>query len=149
MQPPPNNVFIEPGMSFLTAIKTCFKKYVKFSGRARRSEFWWFFLLCFVANIVINIAANFIPFFGLLSLVFFLPYLAVSVGRLHATGHSGWWLLIPIIVPPIGLVFAFMTYAHAAFCVSAILGYGAGFVCAVLCLFWMLRDSVPVLLEKA
>lgn len=32
-------------MNFLEAIKACFAKYATFSGRARRSEFWWFYLL--------------------------------------------------------------------------------------------------------
>ena len=34
-----------PMMSFGEAVKTCFKKYATFSGRARRSEFWWFNVL--------------------------------------------------------------------------------------------------------
>ncbi len=31
-------------MSFMEAVKTCFSKYATFTGRARRSEFWWFYL---------------------------------------------------------------------------------------------------------
>ncbi len=38
-------------MSFGEAVKTCFKKYVDFSGRARRSEFWWFSLLNYIIGI--------------------------------------------------------------------------------------------------
>ena len=39
------NVIKTPSMTFGEALKTCFKKYATFSGRARRSEFWWFSVL--------------------------------------------------------------------------------------------------------
>lgn len=39
------NVKATPMMGFVEAVKTCFSKYATFSGRARRSEFWWFYLL--------------------------------------------------------------------------------------------------------
>ena len=32
-------------MNFISSIKTCFKKYIDFNGRASRSEFWYFTLL--------------------------------------------------------------------------------------------------------
>lgn len=47
-----------PSMSFGKAIKTCFKKYANFSGRARRSEFWWFFLLCIIPSIALSCLVN-------------------------------------------------------------------------------------------
>ena len=31
-------------MNFLDAVKTCYKNYAKFKGRASRSEFWYFWL---------------------------------------------------------------------------------------------------------
>ena len=43
---------ISPSLKFPEAIKICFKGYVKFSGRGRRSEFWWFYLLCFIINAI-------------------------------------------------------------------------------------------------
>ena len=39
------NLTARPQLSFMEAVKTCFKKYATFSGRARRSEFWWFQVL--------------------------------------------------------------------------------------------------------
>ena len=48
------NVKALPMMSFGEAIKTCFQKYAKFSGRARRSEFWWFYLLVGAVNGVLG-----------------------------------------------------------------------------------------------
>ena len=44
------NVIATPMMSFGEAIKTCFKKYATFSGRARRSEYWWFALFTHILS---------------------------------------------------------------------------------------------------
>ena len=93
-------------MSFGQSINACMGKYFTFSGRATRSEFWWFYLFTTLVNvgasIVCNIifASTFISFFLILptiiSLVFFFPSLAVSVRRLHDIGRSGWWFLIAL-----------------------------------------------------
>ena len=49
-----------PQMGFMDAVKTCFKKYADFNGRARRSEFWWFYLACYVVNAIITIPLKFL-----------------------------------------------------------------------------------------
>ena len=78
-------------MNFTEAIKTCFSKYAVFSGRARRSEFWWFFLFSVVSSAV----AGVVPVVGqIYPLVLLIPSLAVSARRLHDTGRSAWWLLV-------------------------------------------------------
>lgn len=87
------------------------KKYVVFSGRARRKEFWFFSLFNILASIVagvldvvtgnFNYSAGLGPFSGLYSLAVLLPSLAVCVRRLHDTNRSGWWLLIGF-VPLLG-----------------------------------------------
>ncbi|MEO6503255.1 MAG: DUF805 domain-containing protein [Jatrophihabitantaceae bacterium] len=87
-------------MSFADAIRSVFSKYVTFSGRARRSEFWWFALFAAILYIVAAIldaamgssVVSLIVGLGLL-----LPSLAVTVRRLHDTGRSGWWILIGLI----------------------------------------------------
>jgi uncharacterized membrane protein YhaH (DUF805 family) len=81
-------------------------KYFTFSGRATRSEFWWFYLFSVLVNIGASIgsgavfATTLIPFFlylpSIISLVLFFPGLAVSARRLHDIGRSGWWFLIAI-----------------------------------------------------
>ena len=40
-------------MSFMEAIKACYAKYFTFSGRARRSEFWWFYLFSSIVNWIV------------------------------------------------------------------------------------------------
>lgn len=74
-------------MTPVDSIRTCFQKYLDFSGRASRSEFWWFFLGAFIAQWVVGL---FVP--GIIFLVLVLPFLAVSARRLHDTGRSAWWL---------------------------------------------------------
>ena len=77
-------------MSFGEAIKVCFQKYATFSGRARRSEYWYFYLFTFLVSLVLDC----IPLLGALSFVWWLaqliPSLAVTVRRFHDIGKSGW-----------------------------------------------------------
>src|SRR4051794_17675133 len=93
-------------MGFADAIRSVFSKYVGFSGRARRSEFWWFTLFAVILYIVVAIidAAIGSSILGIIvGLALLLPSLAVTVRRLHDTGRSGWWILIGII-PVIGAI---------------------------------------------
>ena len=94
-------------MNFQTSIKTCFKKFSDFNGRASRSEFWYFYLfgiIVYFVGMLISVQAPF--FFGVLiifGLVVFVPALAVTARRLHDTGRSGWWQLTAYI-PYIGII---------------------------------------------
>lgn len=81
------------------AISTCFSKYATFSGRATRSEFWYFYLLYIIVYIVGMVVAASAGSNGLQYLFIvplWLPQLAVGVRRMHDVGRSGWFLLIPI-----------------------------------------------------
>lgn len=114
-------------MGFFGAIKTCYAKMVTFSGRASRSEYWWFTLFQMLFSVVLTagfvfymmqmplmlntIKATGLPpteywtpvlvFFGLQFVFLFLPSLSVMVRRLHDTDHSGAWYFISF-VPLIG-----------------------------------------------
>lgn len=89
------------------------EKYAVFSGRARRSEYWYFLLFYLLIYIFLAFVDGMMGTFsaqsqiGLLSGVFVLgmliPSLSVAVRRLHDTDHSGWWLLISLI-PIIGAI---------------------------------------------
>ena len=102
-----------PGMTFAEAVETCLvKKFVSFSGRARRSEYWYFTLFSLIVSMAASIIGGmlFVHHEGdvnllssLLSLVLFLPGLGVSIRRLHDIGKSAWWYLI-IFVPMIGWI---------------------------------------------
>lgn len=77
-------------MGFFEAVKTCFQKYAVFSGRARRSEFWYFMLFIAIINLILGFVGN---DWGsnIFSLAILLPSIAVTCRRLHDTGRSGWW----------------------------------------------------------
>jgi len=92
---------------------TVLKKFAKFSGRSRMSEFWIFTLINFVFMIFALILDNLIgiflkpiPFgacFIIYTLLVFLPVLALFVRRMHDVGKSGWFVLLSLI-PLIGTV---------------------------------------------
>jgi len=83
------------------------KKYAVFNGRARRKEYWMFFLF----NVIIALVLGFIEglaggpgiLVSLYSLAVLIPGIAVFVRRLHDTNRSGWWLLIAL-VPLVGII---------------------------------------------
>jgi uncharacterized membrane protein YhaH (DUF805 family) len=75
------------------------QNYATFSGRARRSEYWYFVLFNLIFSIVLAIVAAVIRFpllSTLYSLAVLLPSIAVAVRRMHDVGKSGWFILIPI-----------------------------------------------------
>ena len=88
-------------MTFQESIQVCFKKYADFTGRASRSEYWWFALFVFLASAGTSIISQVAS--GLFSLATLLPSLAAGARRLHETGRSGWWQLLWL-VPVIGWI---------------------------------------------
>lgn len=104
-------------MSFGAAISSVLHQYATLSGRARRSEYWWYALgwsIAYVLLYVLGLAAVVVtsgtdPQAGgpgpalvvgvllVFALATFLPSLAVSVRRLHDTGRSGWWYLLSFV----------------------------------------------------
>ena len=108
-------------MGFGEALQSVFSKYATFSGRARRSEYWYFFLFNVIINIVLNtlyVATNstiFTALIGLYSLAALVPGLAVSWRRMHDIGKSGAYYCF-ILIPLVG---------------------------AIILLVWMCKDSYP------
>ncbi len=91
-------------MGFSDSVGSCLSNYATFSGRAPRSEYWYFVLFQVLANMVANMidyATGSHLVGALTDLVLILPSLAVAVRRLHDIDKSGWWLLIGLI-PVIG-----------------------------------------------
>jgi uncharacterized membrane protein YhaH (DUF805 family) len=82
-------------MNFVDAVASCFSQYATFSGRALRSEYWWWTLFVFLGSIATAIVNDKVSF--LFSLATLLPYLAVGARRLHDIGKSGWWQLVNFI----------------------------------------------------
>ena len=105
-------------MDFGKSIKTCFSKYAVFSGRASRSEFWWFVLFGLIGGIVTAVIDVMIlgysaeangPTNIIFSVITFLPYIAVGARRLHDINRTGWWQLIVLTV--IGIILLIIWWA--------------------------------------
>lgn len=88
------------------------KKYADFDGRARRTEYWTFFLFNLIIGLVLGFIEGIVGIAPeseqsilaiLYTLAVLVPGLAVGVRRLHDTGRSGWWLLIAF-VPILGAI---------------------------------------------
>lgn len=116
-------------MTFTQAIRTCLSKYITFSGRATRPEYWYFFLFLLIASFVASVidwtffstvvsvesatgsataAYSAQPVQSLVSLALFLPHLAVAWRRMHDTGRSGLFALLPLVLTiAAGLVLLF------------------------------------------
>lgn len=95
-------------MNFTQAIKSGFSKYVDFSGRAARSEYWFFTLFTMLVSLVTSVVDNIVlsgaPVTNAIAtLAFLLPGIAVAVRRLHDTERSGWWMLL-IFIPLVGAI---------------------------------------------
>ena len=93
-------------MNFPQAIEVGFRNYVNFKGRAYRSEYWYWALFQWLAQLVLGIVdmISGIGFLaGIFTLAILLPSLGVSVRRLHDIDKSGWFLLLAF-VPLVGII---------------------------------------------
>lgn len=97
---------IIPSYNLGSAFVSCMKRYVQFEGRACRSEYWFWVLAIFIINFCIAFFMyeptdpdSIYVVDGLsriVELAIFLPSIAAAVRRIHDTGHSGWFILVPI-----------------------------------------------------
>lgn len=122
-------------MNFAEAVSNVYRNYFNFSGRAQRSEYWWFFLFSIIVSVIITVVETALglgqgammrggggfeasynggPLSMLWSLVNLIPALALSVRRLHDTDRSGWWLLIGL-VPLIGVIVLIVFFASKGY----------------------------------
>lgn len=92
-QPVPANT----GTGWMDVMKKC----TDFSGRARRKEYWMFFLMNILISFLLGVIGGLTGIGEMLSNLFglavLLPSIAVAVRRMHDTDHRGWWLLVPIV----------------------------------------------------
>ena len=107
-------------MNFTQSVNKCLNHYFDFSGRAPRSEFWWFILFQWVGGIVASIFDSaFLGHaftsedIGSLTIIWHLatciPTFAVGARRLHDINRSGWWQLLFITI--IGIILLVVWWA--------------------------------------
>ena len=95
-------------MTFTESVKTCFSKAFDLSGRASRSEYWWFalfgvlgsFVFGFIDGLVFG-SSNIQVLSTLFSLAILLPSIMVSIRRLHDRDMVGWWMFL-LLIPLVG-----------------------------------------------
>ena len=92
------------------------KNYFGFSGRARRSEYWYFILFNFLITIALAIIDSFVdPQQNIITVIYIIaliiPGLAVAFRRLHDTDRSAWWILIGL-VPLVGAIILIVFYCQ-------------------------------------
>ena len=92
------------------------QKFATFSGRARRKEYWLFYLAWFILaviafgiDMVIGSPVIEIGVVGIINVALICPSLAVSVRRLHDTNRRGWWLLM-YLIPFIGAIWLIVLF---------------------------------------
>lgn len=101
-------------MTFSKAVASAFSKYATFSGRARRSEFWYFYLFILLVELIFTFLITLITILGdsrvsnllfnllfgiysIFNLAVLVPSLALTWRRLHDTGHSGGYYFLGLI----------------------------------------------------
>ena len=159
-------------MTFANAICTCLRKYVTFSGRASRPEYWKFVLAVFLVSLlagaldaiifgtrVVQTAPGEVavqsdgPIASLFSLAVFLPLLSAGGRRMHDTGRSGFYLLYPLIViVGIASAISFLGgmslldsgFAGGAFLLLIIPAMIVLLISPLLVLWWLTRPTQPV-----
>ena len=154
-------------MTFTDAVRTCFRKYFTFSGRASRPEYWWFVLFLFLGGLVAGVIDSALfgeglseteiidqetfatydttgPFAALFSLVTLIPSISAGWRRMHDTGRSGLYLLYPLIVM-IGIGLALGLLMSIGEIGGIILGLAVIvlLISPLLVLWWLTRPSEP------
>jgi uncharacterized membrane protein YhaH (DUF805 family) len=128
-------------MGFVEAVTTCFEKYATFNGRARRSEYWFFFLFGVAVSFVTGLfdfaltAGESHPVTGLFVLATFLPNLAVTVRRYHDIDKTGWWILFP------GGVWLIAMLMMLDGPILGLIGLLAALISAIVVLSWMSKKG--------
>lgn len=109
-------------VTFGEAINQAFSQYCQFTGRASRSEYWWFVLFTFIVCTVLNLSTFVVgkmvsqaltTIFGLATLF---PSLGLCVRRLHDTGRSGWYYGIMLILMIPFTIFATLNTSYMLSC---------------------------------
>ena len=104
-------------MGFGDAISSCFSKYATFTGRAERSEYWYWVLFGTIGGVVFAIISVLISHIGgavlgwVFDLATIIPTIAVAARRLHDTDRSGWWQLLGF-VPVVGWIILLVWFSQ-------------------------------------
>ena len=103
-------------VSFTEAVMYAFHNIFNYRDRATRAEYWWFFLFTWLGGLVTGFVDAILSVtfhFQILSTIFliaiFFAFAALTVRRYHDSNHTGWWMLLPLPVTFIAILFLAMT----------------------------------------
>lgn len=105
-------------MLFFQSVRACFFKYATFSGRAQRSEFWWWMLFYALASMAASTIDSMVlgfdfdssgPTYVIFLLATAIPNFAVTARRLHDIDRSGWWMVVPYGIAILAVALAAIT----------------------------------------
>ena len=159
-------------MGFVEAVKTCFLKAFTFTGRARRAEYWYWYLFSVIVSICLSVLLEVVPEdnwvlmlpIALVNLGWAIFYsiatFAVSVRRLHDIGCNGWWYGAQVIygclwalIMVLGVFMALwitpydgtesMLSPLVPWLVVALIAYIPLLVYSIVLLVWFCKDSTP------
>ncbi|MEM6276325.1 MAG: DUF805 domain-containing protein [Pseudomonadota bacterium] len=152
----------------IAAVQTCFRKYITFSGRAARAEFWYFILFLFLVSLLLSViditlfgqvnqftgqyeSNGIIP--GLFMLACVCPWLAVTWRRMHDSGLAGYWPFVVwagctlgvfvLLFAAGGIAAATTGDAAGAALIVGILAFLAGFAMYPINIYLLCRSSTP------
>lgn len=98
--PPPLSGDAQNSSNIWAVYLQVLKNYAEINGRATRREFWIFYLVSIAIAFVLGCVEGFLDIpgivSGLYSFAVVVPIISVGVRRMHDTGRSGWWVLLPI-----------------------------------------------------
>ena len=130
-------------MNMRQSVETVLRKYAVFSGRASRSEYWWWLLATMIVGMIAQ-ALDYSLFdtenggaailSSVFSLVTFVPHISVCARRLHDTNRTGWLQLIPLVAAAIIFASVF-TQSQTAIAIAAVL---VG-ISVLLLIYWMIK----------
>lgn len=141
----------------MNVIRDAFVNYFTFRGRTRRKGFWLFILFTVVASFALSMVDDALfykeasdgagngsgPLAAVFQLLVFVPSISISVRRLHDTGRSGWWLLLPLLPMLVGLGLLIITWENG---MNSMLMIGLGiavFVCYITIFIFFVLPSKP------
>jgi uncharacterized membrane protein YhaH (DUF805 family) len=150
-------------LTFAESVRSVLGKYASFSGRARRSEYWWFYLFTVLVSIatmivdaVVGLAIdNEVGIVNTLAtLALLVPTLSAAARRLHDTGRTGWWQLlpaVPLVVAIVAGVAAVVTVSFSSglegidvtLIAVAVIAFVLSLVACVVLVVMMCLDSQP------
>ena len=115
-------------MKFFNSIKSTYVKYATFSGRATRSEFWFFALFYYTTIFLLTFSMFYFQMSNVLMWIMYafslgslLPYLGVAIRRLHDSNKSAWYVLLPIVPSIVSRIEGFEWFGIISLVISILL----------------------------